>query len=90
MVWLHIKVLQTLRAFERRGAIDIKVLKDLKTAEISYHLPVPAISRSPEGEGLSLAMPKVWKTLMSIAACIAAPKVCRTLKTGACLFFYRH
>ena len=27
---MHIKVLQTLRIFEARGAIDIKVLKDLK------------------------------------------------------------
>ena len=27
---MHIKVLQTLRIFAARGAIDIKVLKDLK------------------------------------------------------------
>ena len=29
---MHIKVLQTLRGFAPRGTIDIKVLKDLKTA----------------------------------------------------------
>ena len=38
MVRLHIKVLQTLRVFAARGAIDIKVLKDLKPAKISYQL----------------------------------------------------
>ena len=44
---MHIKVLQTLRGFAVHGAIDIKVLKDLKTGDIFHYLL---------GEGQALAL----------------------------------
>ena len=47
---MHIKVLQTLRVFALRGAIDIKVLKDLK---IRTETPLLTVARGPVPRELS-------------------------------------